>query len=285
MCCHIRLQLVLCGVEIAVLMLFLMCLQVSNLIRQDVRGPHCAAALLPGPAVRLLLCLPDFLDQGWSRDCFREDGLYITLSHTFSHTLSHALSHILSHALSHTHSPHSLTPSHTHSLIHWPTHSLIHAFSHTHTQGLTNGAGDDAINQKVYEISGHISRGAQAFLTKEYQYISVFSVLFGILLTVVLGLLHNWGSALFTTIAFLLGGFTSCVAGYVGMRIAVYSNSRTALSARFGYGTAFITAFKAGAVMGFTLVALGLINLWLLITCYRFYWTEAFADREQTVLM
>ncbi|XLR50935.1 hypothetical protein S83_001607, partial [Arachis hypogaea] len=64
-------------------------------------------------------------------------------------------------------------------------------------------------------------------------------------------------TALFSTILFLLGGVTSLVFGFLGMKIATYANARTTLEVRKGVGKAFITAFRSGAVMGFLLAANG----------------------------
>ena len=56
---------------------------------------------------------------------------------------------------------------------------------------------------------------------------------------------------LFTTVSFLLGAFTSMASGYLGMKVAVYSNVRTTVSAQKpGWTACFNTAFRAGAVMG-----------------------------------
>src|SRR4051812_5269700 len=72
-------------------------------------------------------------------------------------------------------------------------------------------------------------------------------------------------TALFSTIAFVLGGITSVISGFLGMKIAAYSNARTTLEARKGVGKAFITAFRSGAVMGFFLAANGLLVLYITI--------------------
>lgn len=86
---------------------------------------------------------------------------------------------------------------------------------------------------------------------------SGFILIFGALLFVLLGTLHGWMLGLFSVVAFVTGAVTSIVSGFIGMRVAVYANSRTALSAQRGYEYAFDTAFKGGAVMGFALTSLG----------------------------
>ncbi|KIY91312.1 hypothetical protein MNEG_16652 [Monoraphidium neglectum] len=79
-------------------------------------------------------------------------------------------------------------------------------------------------------------------------------------------------NGLFSTIAFVLGALTSCLSGYLGMKIATYANARTALEARRGIAPAFMCAFRSGAVMGFLLASLGLLNLYLAIVAFgKFY--------------
>ncbi len=119
--------------------------------------------------------------------------------------------------------------------------------------------------ERIKEISGFIRTGADAFLFSEYKYISVFSILFAGLLFVIVGAGHSWKVGGWATLSFLVGALTSVISGFIGMRIAVTANSRTAINARFGYELAFGTAFKAGMVMGFGLVSLGVLVLYILI--------------------
>jgi inorganic pyrophosphatase len=53
------------------------------------------------------------------------------------------------------------------------------------------------------------------------------------------------------------------------MKIAVYSNSRTAYMAIDSLSEAFVVAFRAGCVMGFSLCGLGLLVLTIIIAIYR----------------
>jgi len=137
----------------------------------------------------------------------------------------------------------------------------------------------------VFGISNAIAEGANAFLRKEYQFLTGYVTLFALLLFILLGTLHGWMLGLLSTVAFVTGALTSVASGFIGMKVAVYSNSRTALSAQRGYEWAFDTAFKGGAVMGFTLTSLGLLMLFVLINAYRLYYTDAYLDREQTIEM
>ena len=103
------------------------------------------------------------------------------------------------------------------------------------------------------EISGYIEEGAMAFLKKEYSYLAVFILV--VALATLLFLSYK------TAFAFVVGAVFSIVAGYVGMRIAVKANVRTAQAAKNGIKDALEIAFSGGSVMGLGVVGLGLIGL------------------------
>lgn len=73
----------------------------------------------------------------------------------------------------------------------------------------------------------------------------------------------------YTTIAFLTGAITSMFCGAFGMKIATFSNYRTTISAKTSLGCAFKTAYRAGVVMGFTLVSISILVLLILILIYK----------------
>lgn len=125
------------------------------------------------------------------------------------------------------------------------------------------------INKDLIRISGLISNGANAFLFREYMYMFIFMILFGAIVLLVLGGIRNWTTGIGTMVAFWVGCITSIVSGWIGMRIAVFSNSRTAVKSNEGIGPGFTTAFKAGSVMGFALVSMGIIVLMILVEIYR----------------
>lgn len=109
-------------------------------------------------------------------------------------------------------------------------------------------------NPKVVEISGYIREGAMAFLSRQYRILAVFTVL----LFVVIGFTISFQTAG----AFAFGAILSGLAGYLGMRGAVASNSRVATSAESdGMNKALDIAFSGGAVMGMAVVGLGLTGL------------------------
>jgi len=118
---------------------------------------------------------------------------------------------------------------------------------------------------RLEEIYDAIVEGAESFLRAEYKVCFVFIMLFAVvvLLLVAYGTGWDWYRGGFTAISFLLGAFTSMASGYLGMKVAVFSNVRTTLSAQqSGWTACFNTAFRAGAVMGFALCALGMLVLY-----------------------
>ncbi|RRT54860.1 hypothetical protein B296_00048855 [Ensete ventricosum] len=146
---------------------------------------------------------------------------------------------------------------------------------------------------KCAEIQTAISEGATSFLFTEYQYVGVFMAVFAILIFLFLGSVEGFSTksrpctyskdkickpvlanAIFSTLSFLLGAFTSVVSGFLGMKIATYANARTTLEARKGVGKAFITAFRSGAVMGFLLAANGLLVLYISINLFKLYYGD-----------
>jgi len=164
---------------------------------------------------------------------------------------------------------------------------------------------------KLVVIYDQVDIGAKAFLYAEYKYIAVFMVVFGGMVFGLLGSAGNcgknemsheiqgewmtcakdasgafpedctwhtadgscWQRGGLSAIAFLVGSATSVVSGYIGMRIAVYANARTALQCEGGtadcWAKGFRCAFQAGSVMGFSLCGLALIVLYFLIYIFN----------------
>jgi len=146
-------------------------------------------------------------------------------------------------------------------------------------------AEDTKVNNEIATIVDAIAEGAQAFLWKEYSYLAVFVAVFSIIVLVAVGTAPTIGGvkpsmsdAALTMLAFIIGAVTSIVSGYIGMSIAVYANGRVASSARLGIGQAFQTAFKAGTVMGFALVSLGVLMLYITISLFLLNYDRTSAD-------
>ena len=111
---------------------------------------------------------------------------------------------------------------------------------------------------KVEEITSAIREGAMAFLSAEYKILIVFVVV----VAAALGIFISGPTAG----AFVLGAITSAIAGNAGMRIATKANGRTAIAAKEGgLAKALDVAFSGGAVMGLTVVGLGMFMLSLIL--------------------
>ena len=136
-------------------------------------------------------------------------------------------------------------------------------------------------NEAVREIGALIQEGSAAFLRKEYSILAVFVVIMFAILAVFIdyNILGNAtierlgaGGAIesdgpWTALAYLAGAVGSALAGFIGMSIAVRGNTRTATAAQHGLNKALQVAFSTGAVMGLTVVGIGIIGvsaLWLI---------------------
>lgn len=111
---------------------------------------------------------------------------------------------------------------------------------------------------RMKEIAQAVRIGARAYLKRQYMGVSLFFiVVFFILLLLAL----NKYLVIFVPFAFLTGGFFSGLSGFIGMSIATQSSSRTANAAIKSLNSGLRIAFSSGAVMGLTVVGLGLLDL------------------------
>ncbi len=112
---------------------------------------------------------------------------------------------------------------------------------------------------KMLEVSAAIKEGSVAFLNRQYRSIALFAVL----VAAIIYIIFDYVAA----IAFIAGAFLSALAGYIGMMISIKANVKVANAAN-KLGDALHIAFRAGAVNGISIVALGIIGLGVLYYIY-----------------
>lgn len=123
----------------------------------------------------------------------------------------------------------------------------------------------NAGDQTMSELAGHIADGAMAFLRAEWKVLTYFVIIAGILLAwsgTLKGTPENpIHSSPIIAIAFLIGAVFSAFAGYLGMRIATKANVRTTQAARTSLAQALKVSFRGGTVMGFGVAGLAILGL------------------------
>lgn len=124
-------------------------------------------------------------------------------------------------------------------------------------------------SEKIQELVSAISEGAMAFLWREYKTLSIFVVIVGLVLLFGRDLPEtDINEGMYTAVAFLVGAFCSVLAGYIGMKIATKANGRAAHAAEKDLAGGFRIAFSSGAVMGLSVVGLGLLGLSVVYYAY-----------------
>jgi H(+)-translocating pyrophosphatase len=181
---------------------------------------------------------------------------------------------------------------------------------------IEEGGVDQSVDlPKLLKISKLISEGANAFLFAEYRIMTAFIVLFGAVVFILVGSANTCGErafqladgsscvemtegcglvktagscyieGAFTTVAFVMGGITSIISGYIGMAIATYANVRCSVMCISSWTAGFNTAFRAGEVMGFSLVSLGLAVLYITLLIFNIFFPYTKANGGAEILM
>ena len=133
----------------------------------------------------------------------------------------------------------------------------------------------DPGSEQIQFIGRAIQEGAQAFLRREYTLLAVFVVVVAVILALFIDFditgrvekVSPFPAA--TAISYLIGAIGSALAGYIGMSIAVRANTRTAVKAMQGLNPALQVAFNSGAVMGISVVGIGLLGVSILYFIFR----------------
>ena len=128
----------------------------------------------------------------------------------------------------------------------------------------------------MQKIAAAIRKGANAYLKRQYKTVAIIFAVIAVILALLAYVPWINGAGLvnkFVPFAFVTGGFYSCLAGFVGMRIATTANARTANAASESLNRGLRVAISSGSVMGFTVVGLGIldVSVWFLILEYGFH--------------
>ncbi len=117
----------------------------------------------------------------------------------------------------------------------------------------------DEGNEEMISIAAAVREGANAYLWQQYKVVFwAFVVIWAFLMFLAFGLgVQNK----IVPFAFLTGGFFSGLAGWCGMKTATQASSRTAAGAMKSLNQGLQVAFRSGAVMGLTVVGLGLLDI------------------------
>ena len=123
----------------------------------------------------------------------------------------------------------------------------------------------DEGTERMREIAMHVRKGAMAYLKQQYKVVTIVFIVLAVIFAIMaygFQLQNPW-----VPFAFLTGGLFSGLAGFFGMKTATYASARTANAARQSLDAGLKVAFRSGAVMGLTVVGLGLLDiaLWFII--------------------
>ena len=118
---------------------------------------------------------------------------------------------------------------------------------------------------RMKEIAEYVRKGAMAYLKQQYKVVLIVFIVLAALFSFMAYVLHVQNP--WVPFAFLTGGFFSGLAGFFGMKTATYASARTANAARKSLDGGLKIAFRSGAVMGLTVVGLGLLDIaiWFLV--------------------
>jgi K(+)-stimulated pyrophosphate-energized sodium pump len=129
-------------------------------------------------------------------------------------------------------------------------------------------------NERMREIAGAIKDGAVAYLNRQLKSMGMA----GAILFIIIGFSLSWKTA----IGFLVGAIASFAAGYIGMRVSVLANVRTAEAAKGGLAKGLALAFRGGSVTGMIVAGLALTAV---AGCYTVLIASGVESREAVIAL
>jgi len=127
---------------------------------------------------------------------------------------------------------------------------------------------------KMAEIAAAIKEGAIAYLNRQLKSMAIAG---GVIFVIILIAMSAK-----TAIGFLIGAIASFVAGYIGMRVSVLANVRTAEAAKGGLAKGLDLAFKGGSVTGMIVAGLALTSV---AGCYTVMIAMGTESREAVIAL
>ena len=140
----------------------------------------------------------------------------------------------------------------------------------------------DEGNDRMIELAGHVRDGAQAYLTQQYKVVIKFFIVIFVFLTLAAFVLKVQSE--YVPFAFVTGGLFSGLAGFFGMKTATWASSRTAAGAKKSLNEGLRVAFRSGAVMGLTVVGLGLLDIVIWYALLRWVFDLSLSQLSITML-
>ena len=128
---------------------------------------------------------------------------------------------------------------------------------------------EDQGTDTMKEIGQAIQEGAVAFLRREYIAIFVFVIIVTVVIGVLIDIIQLERSVPKTAMSYLVGAICSAGTGFIGMNIAIRANTRTAAAAMVGLNPGLRVAFNSGAVMGTTVVGIGILGISILYLIFQ----------------
>ncbi|MBP5549759.1 MAG: sodium-translocating pyrophosphatase [Bacteroidales bacterium] len=132
------------------------------------------------------------------------------------------------------------------------------------------------------EIAQYVREGAMAYLKQQYRVVVIVFIVLALFFAVLaygFGIQNSW-----VPFAFLTGGFFSGLAGFVGMKTATYASARTANATMRSLNSGLKIAFRSGAVMGLTVVGLGLLDISIWWKVLDFFVKDADTSHKLVVI-